>query len=413
MAYFDKYGVEYSEKGKTIRFPKNVWRLSEEIPKCDVLDLTECVHLELREHDLQNCVAQTIMLPSHVEVLPFYALSRCRHLRRVEGGNIKEIKFTAWGEGALYNCPLLERIQFSREISDEEIRRQVAMLKLDAIDMGRHGIVIASDNEFSYIWSFNVRKFYYTAEAPELFGKFVVFKHPFQREINISEGVCEISYSNEWYIDDIENKSKDIYWHPYPGFSEQRTEDGLHSYYVDLQTEAVRIYMKLEERLKKPMGDVIREINSQVDELDIISIIDSFRTTYSYKIHDKVGGDVREDFFVGRSSFYNDAYLESLLPTYRNHSAGTGYGYSLSRFTQEEMDFAQKVDAEYRERAKVLYDKETHKRYLVDEYIRKIQSDAKYVEMCLNIEAAKRMLKKTSHLKGLDKISELNNHINI
>lgn len=413
MAYFDKYLVTYSEKGKTISLPKDIIYLPQ-LPACDILDLSECDCLKLRERDLQRCEINTIILPHFVEELPFYSLSHCANLRNVLGGNIKLIKRGALDQQCpLNNCPSLEKIQFSKDISEDEIRRQVSQIQLGPEDKGRYGFVICSDDEYSYVWCFNVRKFYYTKKVANIEGTFVTFEHPIRREIIVKDGLCQIIRDNEWFVENILDNSKQILWKPYPGFSERRTEDGLHPYWVDIQLEAAILYRQLEERLHKPITKVIEEIYQTVDSLDIEAIINAFATTYSHDIHDKVGGDVREEFFIGRSSFYNDGYLETLLPTYRDYSVETGYGYSLNNFSKDEIEAAKKSDAEYRERARKSYNQEQHKRFLIDEYIRQMVDDAKFVESCLWIESAKKMFKERADLKGLEKVSYLNIHIRI
>lgn len=399
--------------GTTIRFSENLSYIPNDLCGYKELDFTKCSRLEIRERDLQYCDADTILLPFCIEELPFYAISNCPNLRNVLGGNIKSFKEGALeSQSALNNCPSLERIQFSKDLSNDEIRKQISRIQLGPEKRGRHGFVICSDDEYSYIWCFNVRKFYYTKKNIDIEGTFVVFEHPIRREIVINNGICQITQDDEWFVEDVKSKTKQILCEPYPGFSERRTEDGLHPYWVNVQTEAVDIYRQLEERQKKPLTEVIAEINQNVNSLNIDAIIDAFSTTYSHNIHDKVGGDVREEFFIGRSSFYNDSYLETILPTYRNYSVETGYGYSLNNFSKEEIEASKKLDAEYRKHARKSYNKEEHKRFLIDEHIRKMVKDAKFVERCLWIEYAKDMFSKTSQ-KGIEKVLYLNNHIRI
>lgn len=402
--------VDYCDNS-TIRFSEELVSIPDNLRGYKELDFSKCVRLKFRERDLQYCDADTIILPFSIEELPYFALRNCPKLRNVLGGNIKSIRRGALAfQCPLNYCPSLQRIQFSRDLSEDEIRRQVSQIQLGPEKRGRHGIVVCSDNEYSYIWCFNVRLFYYTKNI-DIVGTFVAFEHPIRREIFVKDGLCQIIQGDEWFVENIQDNTKHILWDPYPGFSERRTEDGLHPYWVDVQSDAVAIYRQLEERLQKPLTKVIEEINQTVDSLDIEAIIDAFATTYSHDIHDKVGGDVREEFLVRRSSFYNDGYLETLMPTYRNYSVETGYGYSLNNFSNEEIEASKITDAEYRERARKSYNIKEHKRFLIDEYIRKMVDDAKFVERCLWIESAKRMLKETANLKGVEKVLYLNKHI--
>lgn len=414
MNTLNQYIIEYSEEGKIIKFLPNTRRLPNELPSGEIYDLSQCVKLELKEHDFQHCLAKTIILPTSIKELPYYSFSRCPNLQNLLGGKIKSIKRGALEEQCpLNNCPSLERIQFSEELSDEDILRQILQIKLGPYSRGRHGFVIYTDDEYSYIWCFNVRKFYYVNKMQNKDRSFVKFNHPIRRDILIENGTCRIVRGNEWFVDTICEESKQIIWSPYPGFSERRTDDGFHPYWVDVQSEAVCKFHELEGKLKEPLVDVIQTINQKVDSLDIEAIIDGYKTTYSHEIHDRVGGDVREEFYKGRSSFYNDGYLETILPTYRNYSIETGYGYSMNYYSKEDMDAANNIDAEYRLQARKKYNKEEHKRFLIDEYVRKMVEDAKFIERCLNIETAKQMLKDTSHLKGEEKILYLNDHIRI
>ena len=60
-----------------------------------------------------------------------------------------------------------------------------------------------------------------------------------------------------------------------------------------------------------------------------------------------------------------------------------------------------------------IYNKEEHKRFLINEYVQNIQKDAIFTERCLNIEAARKMLNDLKYLTGLHKVTALNQSIQI
>lgn len=402
VVYVDQTSIKFSEKLRKI--PSNLHSFQE-------IDLSDCTNLTINDHDLQWCNADTIILPSHIDKLPSCALNGCKKLRNVYGGNVKSLYY-----GALTDCPSLERIQFSKELNEQEIFWLTKRLKRDSLRLGRCGYVLASDEKYSYIWAFNVRKFYYAPKDSQREGSFVTFNHPMRETITIQDGMCKISRDNEWFVESLEEKLySDVLWSPYQGFSEYRKESStIYGYYANVQAEAIKTYLNLQDRLKKSIIDVINEINQKVDSLDISSIINSYHTSRETEVHNKIGGDVREEFYIRRGSFYNDGYLETLLPTYYDYSISIGYGYTVyNPNLQKEIEDDKKIDEHTRNNATNIYNKEEHKRFLINEYVQNIQKDAIFTERCLNIEAARKMLNDLKCLTGLHKVTALNQSIQI
>lgn len=400
VVYVDQTSIKFSEKLRKI--PSNLHSFQE-------IDLSDCTNLTINDHDLQWCNADTIILPSHIDKLPSCALNGCKKLRNVYGGNIKSLAY-----GALNECPSLERVQFSKELCEQEVLWLTKRLERDSLrKLGRCGYIVESDEEFSYIWSFNVRKFYYIKRIPQHEESFVTFNHPMREKIEIHNGMCKILRKNEWLLDSVEDLDSSVLWSPYRGFSEYRKEDDIHGYYANIQREAISIYLNLQNRLKQSIVDVIDEINNKVDSLDIKSIINSYHTSRTHEIHDKVGGDVKEKFYIIKSSYYNDGYLETLLPTYRDCSVSVGYGYTHNPYLHKEIEDDKKIDEHTRNNATNIYNKEEHKRFLINEYVQDIQKDAIFTERCLNIEAARKMLNDLKCLTGLHKVTALNQSIQI
>ena len=172
--------------------------------------------------------------------------------------------------------------------------------------------------------------------------------------ITIQDGMCKISRDNEWFVESLEEKLySDVLWSPYQGFSEYRKESStIYGYYDNVQAEAIKTYLNLQDRLKKSIIDVINEINQKVDSLDISSIINSYHTSRETEVHNKIGGDVREEFYIRRGSFYNDGYLETLLPTYYDYSISIGYGYTVyNPNLQKEIEDDKNIDEHTRNNA--------------------------------------------------------------
>lgn len=59
------------------------------------------------------------------------------------------------------------------------------------------------------------------------------------------------------------------------------THKGINIGVEDLQRNAIQYYYEVNKRLKTDIRDVIKEIEREVDKLDIDSIIDSYETTVS------------------------------------------------------------------------------------------------------------------------------------
>ena len=211
VVYVDQTSIKFSEKLRKI--PSNLHSFQE-------IDLSDCTNLTINDHDLQWCNADTIILPSHIDKLPSCALNGCKKLRNVYGGDIKSLAY-----GALNECPALERVQFSKELCEQEVLWLTKRLERDSLrKLGRCGYIVESDEEFSYIWSFNVRKFYYIKRIPQHEESFVTFNHPMREKIEIHNGMCKILRKNEWLLDSVENLDSSVLWSPYRGFSEYRKE---------------------------------------------------------------------------------------------------------------------------------------------------------------------------------------------
>ena len=106
MAYFDKYGVEFSDDRKTlVRCPED-FKGEYVIPDC-----VTCI----KEHAFANTIALTsITIPDSVITIRNEAFSGCMALKNIYfGKNIETI-----GERAFYNCQSLKELQIPSSTTD-------------------------------------------------------------------------------------------------------------------------------------------------------------------------------------------------------------------------------------------------------------------------------------------------------
>lgn len=92
------------------------------------------------------------------------------------------------------------------------------------------------------------------------------------------------------------------------------THNGIYVGSEDLQKNPIKYYYEVDKRLKTDIRDVIKQIEEEVDKLDINSIIDSYETTISEWTKTKIGDDDTFYSETHRCSYYSDAYLETILP---------------------------------------------------------------------------------------------------
>ena len=88
---------------------------------------------------------------------------------------------------------------------------------------------------------------------------------------------------------------------------------------------AIKYYYEVTKRLKTDIRDVIKQIEEEVDKLDINNIIDSYKTTISEWTKKKIGDDDTFYSETCRCSYYSDAYLENILPSYSSYYTDSGY----------------------------------------------------------------------------------------
>ena len=88
----------------------------------------------------------------------------------------------------------------------------------------------------------------------------------------------------------------------------------------------------------KRRDDEIKQIEEEVDKLDINSIIDSYETTISEWTKTKIGDDDTFYSETHRCSYYSDAYLETILPSYHSEYKDSGYTTNWPWTSKKEID---------------------------------------------------------------------------
>lgn len=363
----------------------------------DSLDFSRCKHMHLTEHAFQRSKIKSISFPDHITNLPQFVFYDCPNLASISAiGVIKIYPRT------LRNCNSLEHLKFAEEFNADSFDRYFNDRNHDT---SRCGIEIGKDAKYSYIWCLTNFRFYYTDRlSDEWSNKIFSFNHINQRSFCISFGNINIcSNYKDYYASNISEgffKTSRRYW--------KSTHNGTEVGTKDLQMDAIRNYYEVSKRLKADIRDVIKQIEEEVDKLDINSIIDSYETTVSEWTKTKIGGDDTFYSDTRRCSYYSDAYLETILPSYCNIYKDSGYTTDWPRTSKEEIGKMHLEDSRIREMARKLYSKEAHITYLIKDYIQYIANKSAEVEQYLHIGRAKEIIERYDFLHGKERVSKLN-----
>lgn len=352
--------------------------------------------MHLTEHAFQRSRIKSISLPDHITNLPEYVFCDCPNLASILAIGVIKIHFKA-----LRNCNSLEHLKFAEEFYADNFDRYFDERNYDT---SRCGIEIGNDDKYSYIWCLTDFRFYYTDRlSDEWSNRIFSFNHINQRSFCISFGNIDI-YSNykDHYASNISEGFLKTSWRY------KITHNGINIGVEDLQNNAILHYYEVNKRLKTDIRDVIKQIEEEVDKLDIDSIIDSYETTVSEWTQTKIGGDDRFYSKTRRGSYYSDAYLETILPSYHSEYEDHGYTTKWSWTSKEEIDKMHLEDSRIREVAKKSYSKEAHITYLIKEYIQYIANKSAEVEQYLHIGRAKEIFEQYGFLHGKERVSKLN-----
>lgn len=363
----------------------------------DSLDFSQCKHMHLTEHAFQRSRIKSISLPDHITNLPEYVFFDCPNLASILAIGVIKINFNA-----LRNCNSLEHLKFAEEFHTDNIDRYFYD---EDYDTSRCGIEIGKDDIYSYIWCLTNFKFYYTERlSDEWSNRIFSFNHMNRRSFLMFFGDIDI-YSN--YKDHYASNISEGFLKTSSRYT-KITHNGRYVGSEDLQKNAIKYYYEIDKRLKTDIRDVIKQIEEEVDKLDINSIIDSYETTISEWTKTKIGDDDTFYSETHRCSYYSDAYLETILPSYHSEYKDSGYTTNWPWTSKKEIDEMHLEDSRIREMARKSYSKEAHITYLIKEYIQYIANKSAEVEHYLHIGRAKEVFEQYAYLHGKERVSELN-----
>lgn len=363
----------------------------------DSLDFSLCKHMHLTAHAFQRSRIKSISLPDHITNLPEYVFCGCPNLTSILAIGVIKIGF-----GALRDCNSLEHLKFAEEFQANNIDK---FLVDDDYETLRCGIEIGKDDIYSYIWCLTNFKFYYTERlSDEWSNRIFSFNHMNRRSFLMFFGDIDI-YSN--YKDHYASNISEGFLKTSSRYT-KITHNGIYVGSEDLQKNAIKYYYEVDKRLKTDIRDVIKQIEEEVDKLDINSIIDSYETTISEWTKTKIGDDDTFYSETHRCSYYSDAYLETILPSYHSEYKDSGYTTNWPWTSKKEIDEMHLEDSRIREMARKSYSKEAHITYLIKEYIQYIANKSAEVEHYLHIGRAKEVFEQYAYLHGKERVSELN-----
>lgn len=110
------------------------------------------------------------------------------------------------------------------------------------------------------------------------------------------------------------------------------THNGIYVGSEDLQKNAIQNYYEVNKRLNTYIRDVIKQIEEEVDKLDINSIIDSYKTTVSEWTKTKVGNDDHYIIMIDlqHRAFKNDEKaISELVQFLIGHHEGEWYSQTV------------------------------------------------------------------------------------
>lgn len=371
-------------------------------PKCpnaqiESLDFSLCKHMYLTGHAFVRSKIKSISLPDHITNLPEGVFGGCPNLASILAIGVIKIGF-----GALRDCNSLEHLKFAEEFQADNIDK---FLVDDDYETLRCGIEIGKDDIYSYIWCLTNFRFYYTERlSDEWSNRIFSFNHMNQYCFAMFFGDIHI-YSN--YKDHYASNISEGFLKTSSRYT-KITHNGIYVGSEDLQKNAIKYYYEVDKRLKTDIRDVIKQIEEEVDKLDINSIIDSYETTISEWTKTKIGDDDTFYSETHRCSYYSDAYLETILPSYHSEYKDSGYTTNWPWTSKKEINEMHLEDSRIREMARKSYSKEAHITYLIKEYIQYIANKSAEVEHYLHIGRAKEVFEQYTYLHGKERVSELN-----
>lgn len=428
-----KNGVEFIESGNFKNYPPiDELVLDEHLSRIDSFAFTSCM---IKRVDLSQCNTldqknikakafshsniEEIVFPHQITILPFGAFSGCKHLRTITGSDLYAT-FMGYDSASsvrldrevpLHDCEYcfdkcndLQFIQLSPELSIDGIKRLFKHTSYNernnSLDSEgflydeRCGIVLETDNYYSYIWCFTDFTFYLSKKLNNTFlNKTVSFYNSNDRSIEMKDGKCWIYSNCRDHIAIVVSLGCNY------AFNDKFVRQGCNGLVVTRKNDQEKALRVFENQIHLRNIDIrtkICELEKSIDNLDIDTIIDSYHAIRHYKYISRYRKDDEEEFWVNIEYSYTDAYMETLLPTH----------YETDYITEDELKIY--VD-NIKKNARACYNIEEHKCFIINKFIIDAIENEKFVEKCLRINEARDLLMRYKNkVDGNQKVILLN-----
>ena len=443
-----EHGIEYIESRNFENYPQiELLRFDEHLRIINTnafssasirkVDLSLCVNLEsinIKAKAFSSSNIEEIILPIQVNILPFGAFSNCKELRSIKGADLLATYYDEYNEGyvrfdrtvhtsefCFEKCNNLQYIHFSQELSIEGIKRLFCHVGFredsNSSESNDHyydmrcGIVLEIDDFYAYIWCFTDFKFYVYKKIDDSFlNKIVKFYNSNNRNVEVEDGNCWFFCNNKDFV--ALGVTLGCNYHFNEIFNRHGFKDGA----ITIENDQAKALVLFENQILISDVDIeakVHEFETIVDDLDIDSIIDSYHSTRHYDYISHYRSDDDEQISVLRSASYKDAYIEKILPTQYYYSK-RGYAdtnnHRLGHLSEEQLHVE---DENVKRFARHRYNKEEHKRFVINNFVIEIAQNEKNIEKYLRIEEARQLLMRFgARIDGNQKVITLNSIIN-
>lgn len=365
----------------------------------DTVDFSECSNLSLREHAFQRSHVKHIILPTKINNFIDYLFFDCKYLETIVAKGVIDVKYNSFGDveslKSITISPLYNKKSFYKSLEWGLSHRKY-----------KTGILIDSDEQFSYFWSITDFKFYYyNSIGCRNDDDFIGFYIDSKREIKFGEDTVSIDEASDAFCISGFEEGKLV-------LSDRYIKQRRNGIYIlapeNLQKNAIVGYRKIKELLNIDIREVIHKITKTVQNLDIDSIINSYKTTVDEHTITKVGGDDRFYSTIITQASYTDDYIETLLPSYHFNYQDSGYTTNWPWTTNEEIEEYEQRNSEIRNNARNTYSSNEHITFLINKFLDRLLHMELEIEQYLHINRAQEIASQYRYLSGLNRILTLN-----
>ena len=401
------------------------------------IDLSECVQMHLSEKVFAHSNLKKIVYPNNLKKLCSGWMDFCPLLEEVIAIGVHEVE-----PGTFQRCPNLHTLQLAPNFDQRILEKELEISQSDLEKrLARIGIILKEDSDYSYIWCFNNRKLYYIEHADYPLHTIVWFKHTNKRTLSQTDNIFHIASTYDEYHaaslreygvyelppkttqsknKKIEKKNSnrtaptgclDLTILKYPSCLRKHEETWKIDYQGRLGPkwmESIETYLAVQKNKLEDPNKKIKEICDKVDALHIQEIIDSYHTEFYSSVH--YGSPSKDDVeysSITTQGTYTDAYLETLLPTCSE--SGTSRGCGCSGIPQWQKDEQNRKDERNKAQARLHYQKEAHKQFLIEAYLKQRTEEIENIER-LHIHYAEGILKTAVPLSGKEFVYYYNTH---